>query len=68
MVEEVLDLLARDVVLEEVGGGGGPEGMAREGALRQAGGLEAALDDPQEVVAGDWPVAQRSHGFDPSAW
>jgi hypothetical protein len=60
VAELVLDLLTWHFVLEEVRGGGGPQGMAGEGALGQAGGLEASLDDAQEVVAGDRPVGQRA--------
>jgi hypothetical protein len=63
MSGQILNLLARHVVLEEVGGGRCLKGMAAKRAFRQAGARETSLDDAQEIVAGDPPAVSASLRF-----
>ena len=63
MAQHVLHLLAPHVVPEQVGGGGGPQRMAGEGARGHPGGLHAALEGAQQVVAGQGPVGQLALAF-----
>src|SRR3954469_16230636 len=56
--QQVLHLLPRHLLLQQVRRRGGPERVAAERGLREAGPLEPPLYDPQQVVPVQPPVRQ----------